>query len=121
MKYTSFYVAKKTTIPKAMGYEMGKKDKCGERLSMGERLYKKFDLPAEAISSSSVTITGRGEAVVCGCKRIAVFTSELIRLEMKEYDIVFEGAYLNCPSYGGGRIVLSGIFKSVSYEERGES
>ncbi|MBQ8207418.1 MAG: YabP/YqfC family sporulation protein [Clostridia bacterium] len=101
---------------------MRKKDKDkkhGDQLSISEKLYKKFDFPAEIVSSCTLEITGRNEASICGCRRIAVFTPELIRLEMKDFDLIFEGDALNCPAYGGGRIVLAGIFKSITYEKRG--
>lgn len=97
---------------------MKKKDERAERLSLGERLNKKLGIPAELTAPCSVTLTGRNEAVVYGCRRIAIFTEELIRLEMRDFDIIFEGIELGCPSYGGGRIVITGLFKSLAYDKR---
>lgn len=97
---------------------MKKKEQGAERLSIGERLNKSLGFPAELITPASVSLNGRNEAVVCGCRRIADFSEDLIRLEMRDFDVIFEGEGLGCPAYGGGKIVITGLFKSLTYDKR---
>ena len=97
---------------------MKKREKTTEKIPLSLKLCEKFDLPTDIRTSLSIEITGDREAVIWGCRSILVYTEKLIRLETKEKDIVIEGEKLGCPAYGGGSIVISGRFKSISYEEK---
>ncbi len=97
---------------------MKKKEKNTERVPLSLKICEKFDLPTDLQKSLSIDITGNSEAVIWGCKSILVYTEELIRLQTKDLDLVIEGKDLCCPAYGGGSVVVSGQFKSISYEER---
>ena len=97
---------------------MKKKEKNTERIPISLKLCEKFDLPTDIHSSLSIEITGRSEAVIWGCRSILVYSENLIRLETKGPDIIIEGERLCCPAYGGGSVVVSGHFNSISYEEK---
>lgn len=94
---------------------MKKKDKRDEKIPFSERICQKLD--AMPLSPLSIEITGRQEAVIWGCKSILVYSEELIRLGTSGPDVLIEGKKLTCPAYGGGGIVISGLLRSISYEE----
>ncbi len=86
--------------------------------NLREKLYQQLGIPENPFSGCDLEIKGRNQALVCGRVRIEEYSENIIRLRMKDFDIVFSGENLGCPAYGGGKLMLTGIIKSVTYEER---
>ncbi|MEE0969105.1 MAG: YabP/YqfC family sporulation protein [Clostridia bacterium] len=82
--------------------------------------YNGLDIPADLINGFTAEIRGRGEAYICGCKRISEFTENIIRLEMKNFVLVIRGDGLQCPGFCGVKISVAGNIKSITFEEAGD-
>ena len=104
---------------------MAKKDKSRSDKptpTLKERIGENFDVPSDLLCGGSMLeIRGRGEAYVCGCKKIISFNEDMIRLEMSDFDIIINGERLSCFTFCEGRIVIGGRVKNIEIDDRGTS
>lgn len=102
---------------------MAKKDKTRSDIptpTLKERIGENLDIPSDLLfGGSALEVRGRGEAYVCGCKRIVSFTEESIKLEMSDFNIIINGERLSCFTFCEGKIVIGGRVKSIEIEDRG--
>lgn len=63
-----------------------------------------------------LTLRGRCELTVCGCRRILLYSEERIKLLMHEYILVISGRELFCPSFKAGAVRVDGVIEGVSLE-----
>lgn len=80
---------------------------------VGERL----DIPAEVLPGGfSLSLSGRRELTVSGCRRILCYGEEEMRLLLGKTVLSVCGHALVCTAFGGGSVTLSGEILSLSFE-----
>ena len=85
-----------------------------------DKFYEGLDVPADLLAGGcTLEIRGRSEAYIGGCRRIAEFRDELIRLEMSDFDLIFEGERLECPCFCAGKIAIAGYIKNIIFDDEG--
>lgn len=94
------------------------KSQCSSSGNFCEKLYRQLGIPEKPFSGCSMEIQGRNQALIYGCIKIEEYSENTIRLRMKGFDLVFFGEELGCPAFGGGRLMLKGVIRSIAYEER---
>lgn len=97
-----------------------KKKQKEDRPTLGERLCQCMDFPADMASGSLVEIRGRGNATVCGCKKILLYTPERIELEGKDFDTVIVGKKLEFTGFGDKSAELCGLIDKIEFRRRSE-
>ena len=98
---------------------MAKKDRDMGTPSFKEKLGESLDIPADLLcGGTTLEMRGRGDICVGGCRKIAIFTEETIRLEMSDFDIILKGERLSCFTFCEGRTVIGGRIKSIEIEDR---
>lgn len=84
-----------------------------------EVLVEKFDLPAEIVMDvPKITVTGKKEITIENHKGILTFEKELVKINSKIGNILVTGSNFEILYIGGSTIVISGIFKSIIYEDK---
>ena len=69
-----------------------------------------------AFEECLVVLRGEGEVTVHGCKKILLYSTELIRLKMRRRTLCIRGKGLACISFSGGIMMLEGQIDAISYE-----
>ena len=69
-----------------------------------------------AFEECLVVLRGEGEVTVHGCKKILLYSTELIRLKMRRRTLCIRGKGLACTSFSGGIMMLEGRIDAISYE-----
>ena len=64
----------------------------------------------------TMTIEGREQILITGCRRIACYSEQCIRLELTDANLAVEGCYLTMKTYFGDRIRISGVIESLRFE-----
>lgn len=83
------------------------------------RLCESLDIPPDLICGGCIAeLRGRGEATLCGCRRVLLFRPEIIKLEMPEFNIVIEGEGLKCGTFCYSRVTVHGKIHAIKYEEK---
>lgn len=68
------------------------------------------------LARMTLTVEGREQILVTGCKRIACYTETEVRLELIDANLVVNGSYLTMKSYFGDRILISGLIDAFRFE-----
>ena len=70
----------------------------------------------QELSRMTLTVEGREQVLITGCKRIACYTERCISLELTDANLAVEGCYLTMKTYFGDRILISGIIEALRFE-----
>ncbi len=82
------------------------------------RLGERLDIPREALPGSfGMTLSGREELTVRGCKKILSFGACEIRLAVGKCTLLIMGTGLFCSAFGAGCVTVSGRITSLCFEE----
>ena len=65
----------------------------------------------------TVVLCGDREAVVYGCRRILLYTTEEIRFLIRKRCVCVLGEELVCSSFSGGTVTVEGRILSIRYED----
>ncbi len=94
---------------------MSRKDE--KHRSLPEWLAVRLDVPPDLLSGGMrLDMRGRHNLTVHGCRRIAAYTPDCIRLILPRCTLAIRGERLICTSYLGGAVGIDGKIDSLSFE-----
>ncbi len=96
-----------------------KKSERPQKATFTERLCRCVDFPADMANGSIVEVRGRGNATVCGCRRILLYSDERIELEGKDFDTVITGKKLEFTGFGDKSAEMRGLIDRIEFRRRG--
>ena len=82
------------------------------------RLSRRLDIPSEALPYGfGLSLCGRGELSVRGCRRIVHYAPERICLDLGKEVLRVEGRGLLCASFGAGEVRVVGEIDVIGFEK----
>ena len=83
-----------------------------------DRFGERLDIPRAALPGGfSLSLSGQGELLVEGCRRISEYGDTKIRLLLSNTELEIKGEALLCTSFVGERLVICGRICSLAFEE----
>lgn len=84
-----------------------------------KNLAEKLDIPADVVLNiPKITIVGNDEITIENHRGILQFSDNFIRIKSSLGNIGIQGSDFEILFISGTTIVLSGVFKSMEYEEK---
>ncbi len=68
------------------------------------------------LTRTTLTVEGREQVLVTGCRHIACYNERCIRLVLADTNLAVEGCHLTMKTYFGDRILISGIISDLRFE-----
>ena len=68
-----------------------------------------------AIHSPRMILYRNQEAVIEGCKKILIYTDNMIRFQTKKQEICFYGSGLSLKSLNSENIIITGMIDKIEY------
>ena len=80
------------------------------------RVGAKYQAAPKKVGGFGVVLTGNGEAVITGCRRILHYGEEQMILALDKGSLRVEGKGLFCFSFEGGALTLRGCISALLLE-----
>ncbi len=81
---------------------------------------EKLDIPRELLPGGfALSLSGREELTVRGCRRILAYSEERIVLLLGKTALAIQGRRLLCSAFEAGAVVVKGSIDTLSFEKEG--
>ena len=88
-----------------------------KRGGMIGRIGAMMDIPPEILPGGFLlTLSGKGELTVCGCKGILAYSEEEMRISLGRVCLLVGGEQLFCTAFGAGSVTVTGNIRLLSLE-----
>ena len=82
------------------------------------RTLARLDIPREVLPGGfGLSMSGRGELTVRGCRRILAYAPDCIRLSMGKHTLTVQGESLLCTVFEAGCITIEGCISALVFRE----
>lgn len=88
-----------------------------EKLTAMQRLSRRFDIPAEALSGASrITISGGTRVLIEGHRGLLEYAGDRISAAGQDFNIIIKGDGLMLETMSGQELVVTGRLWAVEFE-----
>ena len=89
-----------------------------KRGGMLGKLGEMVDIPPEVLPGGFLlTLSGKGELTLCGCRAILAYSAEEVCLSLGRLCLRVGGDGLLCTAFGAGSVTVAGHIRSLCLEE----